>query len=82
MPATTGRTATYLLTDIEGSTRLWEADGAAMATALAAHDGLLRSSVEAAGGSVLKGTGDGLLATFDRPEWAILAALEGQRALD
>jgi len=82
MPATTGRTATYLLTDIEGSTRLWEADGAAMATALAAHDGLLRSSVEAAGGSVLKGTGDGLLATFDRPEWAIAAALEGQRALD
>jgi predicted ATPase/class 3 adenylate cyclase len=82
MPATTGRTATYLLTDIEGSTRLWEADAAAMAAALAAHDGLLRSSVEAAGGSVLKGTGDGLLATFDRPEWAIAAALEGQRALD
>jgi predicted ATPase/class 3 adenylate cyclase len=82
MPATTGRTATYLLTDIEGSTRLWEADGPAMATALAAHDGLLRASVEAAGGSVLKGTGDGLLATFDRPEWAIAAALEGQRALD
>jgi predicted ATPase/class 3 adenylate cyclase len=82
MPATTGRTATYLLTDIEGSTRLWEADAAAMAAALAAHDGLIRSSVEAAGGSVLKGTGDGLLATFDRPEWAIAAALEGQRALD
>jgi predicted ATPase/class 3 adenylate cyclase len=82
MPATTGRTATYLLTDIEGSTRLWDADREAMAVALAAHDGLLRSSVEAAGGSVLKGTGDGLLATFDRPEWAVAAALEGQRALD
>ncbi len=82
MAAPTARTATFLLTDIEGSTRLWEEDRGAMAIALEAHDAILRATVEAAGGSVVKSTGDGLLAAFDRPEWALTAALEGQRALD
>jgi predicted ATPase/class 3 adenylate cyclase len=70
------------MTDIEGSTRLWEERRAAMAVALEAHDALLRTAVEGAGGTVVKTTGDGLLAAFDRPEAAVSAALEGQRALD
>jgi predicted ATPase/class 3 adenylate cyclase len=82
MAPTTSLTATFLLSDIEGSTRLWESDREAMAVALKAHDGILRVAVEGAGGSIVKGTGDGVLAAFDRPEWALAAALEGQLALD
>ncbi len=69
------------MTDIEGSTRLWEEQRAAMDVALGAHDALLRAAVEGAGGTVFKTTGDGLLATFERPEAAVEAALAGQRAL-
>ena len=61
------RTATFLLTDIEGSTRLWQEQRVAMNVALEAHDALLRAAVEQAGGTVVKTTGDGLLAAFDRP---------------
>jgi len=82
MSPTASLTATFLLSDIEGSTRLWESDRQAMAVALEAHDGILRTAVEGAGGSIVKGTGDGVLAAFDRPEWALAAALEGQLALD
>jgi predicted ATPase/class 3 adenylate cyclase len=77
----TARTTTFLLTDIEGSTRLWEAHGDAMGAALEAHDALLTAAVEAAGGTVVKTTGDGVLAAFDKPEWALEAALGGQRDL-
>ena len=38
---------TFLFTDIEGSTRRWEADADAMRAALIAHDEVLRSSIEA-----------------------------------
>jgi predicted ATPase/class 3 adenylate cyclase len=76
------RTATFLLTDIEGSTRLWEEQRAAMSVALEAHDALLRAAVEQAGGTVVKTTGDGVLAAFDRPEAGLMAAVEAQRALE
>jgi class 3 adenylate cyclase len=75
------RTATFLMTDIAGSTRVWEEQRAAMVLALAAHDALLRSAVEEAGGTVFKTTGDGLLAAFERPGAAVRAALAGQRFL-
>jgi predicted ATPase/class 3 adenylate cyclase len=73
--------STFLITDIEGSTRLWEEHAQAMASALARHDALLRSAVEGRGGAVIKTTGDGLLAVFGDPEAAVLAALDGQHAL-
>ena len=75
------RTATFLFTDIEGSTRLWEDHREAMSGALEAHDSLLRSVVERSGGGVVKTTGDGVLAAFDRAESALAAALDGQIAL-
>ncbi len=75
------RTATFLFTDIEGSTRLWEDHRDVMSDALEAHDSLLRSAVERSGGSVVKTTGDGMLAAFDRAESAVSAALDGQIAL-
>ena len=71
-----------MFTDIEGSTRLWEEHRAAMGIALAAHDALLRAAVNEAGGTVVKTTGDGMLAAFDRAEAALTAAIAGQHALD
>ena len=51
---------TFLFTDVEGSTRRWEADADAMRAALAAHDEVLRSAIEAHGGFLFKHTGDGV----------------------
>jgi predicted ATPase/class 3 adenylate cyclase len=73
--------STFLITDIEASTRLWEEHAEAMATALAAHDHLLRGAVESSGGSVIKTTGDGLLAIFGEPLAAVSAALTAERAI-
>lgn len=75
------RTAAFLMTDIAGSTRLWEEQPEAMAVALAAHDAILREAVERAGGEMITTTGDGMLAAFDRPISAVEAGVAGQRAL-
>jgi class 3 adenylate cyclase len=79
---TSDQTSTFLFTDIEGSTRLWEEQREAMPIALEAHDSMLRAAVERSGGNVVKTTGDGLLASFDRPEAALTAAIAAQLALD
>jgi predicted ATPase/class 3 adenylate cyclase len=75
-------TATFLFTDIEGSTRLWEEQHEAMGRALELHDRLLRGAVDRSGGTVVKTTGDGMIAAFERPAAALLAAIDAQRALD
>jgi class 3 adenylate cyclase len=49
---------TFLFTDVEGSTRRWEADAEEMRVALAAHDKVLRSAIESSGGFVFSHTGD------------------------
>jgi len=72
---------TFLLTDIEGSTRLWQAHPDAMRAALAGHDALLRAAIEAAGGTAVKSTGDGVLAVFDDAAPAVRAAVDAQRRL-
>jgi len=77
----TPRTLTFLFTDIEGSTRRWEADRAAMAAALARHDALLREAIKGAGGTVFKTVGDAFCAVFADPVAALGAALAAQRAL-
>ncbi len=76
-----GTLSTFLFTDIEGSTRLWEERAGAMAGALAQHDRLLRAAIEDARGTLIKTTGDGMLAVFGDPCAAVDAALAGQRAL-
>ena len=73
-------TVTFLFTDIEGSTRLWEQHPQAMSEALARHDAILVGAVESSGGHVVKTTGDGLFAVFGRAEPA-LAAPTAQRSL-
>jgi len=72
---------TFLFTDIEGSTRLWEEDAEAMRQALARHDSLLRDVIESSGGRVFKTTGDGFCAVFPSVAPAAQAALAAQLAL-
>src|SRR5215217_6172992 len=55
---------TFLFTDVEGSTRLWEAQPRAMSVALARHDALLHAAIESAGGTVFKTVGDAFCAAF------------------
>ncbi len=74
-------TLTFLFTDIEGSTRLWDSQPGAMAPALARHDALLRQSIEAQGGRVFKTVGDAFCAAFEAASGATKAALEAQLAL-
>ena len=61
---------------------MWESDADAMRAALAVHDRLLRSVVQAHGGTVFKHTGDGVCAAFDSPRDAIEAAVAAQRQLE
>jgi class 3 adenylate cyclase len=74
-------TVTFLFTDIEGSTRLWEAAPGQMRSALASHDAIVRAAIEDHGGHVFSTGGDGFAAAFDRPDQAWDAAVEAQRAL-
>ncbi len=74
-------TVTFLFTDIEGSTRLWEQQPDAMRAALARHDALLRQVIAAHQGVLVKGTGDGLHAAFARAPDGVAAAVAAQRAL-
>ncbi|MBN1485604.1 MAG: adenylate/guanylate cyclase domain-containing protein, partial [Chloroflexia bacterium] len=74
-------TVTFLFTDIEGSTRLWEQYPEAMRIALARHDALLRQAIESHGGFVFKTIGDAFCAAFPTAPAALAAALAGQRAL-
>jgi DNA-binding SARP family transcriptional activator/Mrp family chromosome partitioning ATPase len=74
---------TFLLTDVEGSTRLWDADADAMAAALEFHDALIGTLVGRRGGRLLKekGEGDATLSVFQRASDAVACAAELQRAL-
>lgn len=74
---------TFLLTDIEGSTRLWEADNEAMGEALVRHDAIVTACVRRLNGHVVKskGEGDSVFAVFGRAKDAVTAALVLQCAL-
>jgi class 3 adenylate cyclase len=73
---------TFLFTDIEGSTRRWETDAAAMRAALMAHDEVLRTEIENHDGYLFSHTGDGVVAAFNSPKSAVDAAIAAQRALE
>jgi predicted ATPase len=72
---------TFLFTDVEGSTRRWEADADAMRAALAAHDEALRTAIEAHDGFLFSHSGDGFVAAFASPMSAVNAAIDAQREL-
>jgi predicted ATPase/class 3 adenylate cyclase len=74
-------TVTFLFTDIEGSTRLWEQHPQAMAGALARHDAIMRQAIRAADGVVYKVIGDAFQVAFPTAPMACAAALAAQRGL-
>ena len=74
-------TVTFLFTDLQGSTRLWEEYPGAMKAALACHDALLREVIAAHHGSIVKMTGDGAHAVFGSAHDALDAAVAAQLAL-
>jgi predicted ATPase len=75
-------TVTFLFTDVEGSTRLWERAAGVMARALARHDELLRYAFDRHGGHVFATGGDGFAVAFSKCSDAIAAAVDAQRALE
>jgi predicted ATPase/class 3 adenylate cyclase len=74
-------TVTFLFTDIEGSTQLWEKYPEAMKSALARHDALLRGICKAHHGHVFKTVGDAFCVAFTNALEAVNAAIESQSAL-
>ena len=81
MPELPRGTVTFLFTDIEGSTALWERDRSAMATAVDRHIAALRQAIESHRGVLYKVVGDATQAAFGSAPEALAAALSGQRAL-
>ncbi|MEY2568887.1 MAG: hypothetical protein QOE35_3416 [Actinomycetota bacterium] len=82
MPIPTG-TVTFLLTDVEGSSRLWEGDDGTVGPAVARHYEILDAAITAHAGTrpLEQGEGDSVVAAFARPSDALAAALAAQRAL-
>jgi class 3 adenylate cyclase len=74
-------TVTFLFTDLEGSTRRWEAHPEQMRDALARHDAIVRGAVESHGGVVFSTMGDGLAAVFASARDAVRAVLAAQQGL-
>jgi predicted ATPase/class 3 adenylate cyclase len=74
-------TVTFLFTDIEGSTRLWQLDESAMRAAVRRHDELLRAAIGEEGGTVFSTMGDGIAAAFPSANAALRAAIAAQERL-
>lgn len=74
-------TVTFLLTDLEGSTRLWEQDPEAMKAAMVRHDELLEKAIVDSNGFVFARMGDGMAAAFASAADAVAAAATFKRTL-
>ncbi len=77
----TSAVTTFLFTDIESSSLLWEKHPEQMGKALARHDRILRDAVARHHGVVVKSTGDGMHAAFEDPRDALAATIDLQAAL-
>ncbi len=71
---TSSATSTFLFTDVEGSTRWWALDVAAMSASLIVHDGVLREAIESNGGYVFTTAGDSFAAAFGSAASGLAAA--------
>ena len=72
---------TFLFTDVEGSTRLWEQFPTAMKQALERHDAILTGAIRGSNGEIVKATGDGMMAVFGSAIGALNASIAAQHAL-
>ncbi|MGH3089023.1 MAG: protein kinase domain-containing protein, partial [Rubrobacteraceae bacterium] len=79
-PPPTGA-VTFLFTDIEGSTALWQNHPSQMRVSCARHDDIMRVAIESRGGHVFSTGGDAFCAAFASPRQALEATLEAQRNL-
>src|SRR6266704_3388478 len=79
--ATSTYTLTFLFTDIEGSTPLWDTRPAAMSAATDRHNALLREAITRHGGNTFRVVGDAFCAAFSDATSAVTAAVDAQRAL-
>jgi class 3 adenylate cyclase len=80
-PPAAGAFRTILFTDVEGSTALTERVGDAKAReVLRAHERIVRDALESHGGSQIKHTGDGIMASFPSATWAVESAIAIQKA--
>ena len=80
-PAAEGGMVTILFTDMEGSTSLTQRLGDAKAQeVLRTHNGIVREALKAHGGSEIKHTGDGIMASFASASKALECAIAMQRA--
>ena len=75
-------TVTFLFTDIEGSTRLWQEQPEAMSIAHTHHDAILRAAIESNHGYVFQIVGDSFSAAFHNAVDGLRAVLAAQRALE
>src|ERR1700731_53697 len=75
------RERTILTTDIVGSTGLLRRFPNDMMGAMDLHDQILHTSIRRHSGDPFRSTGDGVLAAFDRPVDAVMAAIEAQREM-
>jgi len=75
-------TVTFFFSDVEGSTRLWQAHPDDMGTALRRHDEILRTSIESNDGYVFSLAGDQFVAAFHRVPDALAAAKAVQQAVE
>jgi len=75
-------TVTFLFTDIQGSSRLWEQHPVQMTAAIARHDELLHAAVTEHDGVVFATAGDGIAVAFRTPTDAVAAARSIRTALD
>lgn len=74
-------TVTFLFTDVEGSTRRWDAHTTEMQFAMARHDSLVETAITTHGGSVFTTAGDAFCAAFSSPREAVTAAVAAQLSL-
>jgi predicted ATPase/class 3 adenylate cyclase len=79
-----GAVVVFMLTDLEGSTRAWEGNPAAMRQAMSQHDAILSTAIGRHGGSQVEAgrEGDSVLAAFKNAPSAAAAALEIQREIE
>ena len=74
-------TVTFVFTDVEGSSALWERFPDAMRQAMELHDRLIKRAVRANRGVIFKTMGDGVACAFEDPADALTSTVELQRAL-
>ncbi|HEY3238559.1 MAG TPA: LuxR family transcriptional regulator, partial [Acidimicrobiia bacterium] len=74
---------TFLLTDVEASTKAWQSDSSVAAPAIARQEEILAAAIDAHGGfrPMEQGEGDSVVAAFTRASDAVAAAVDAQLAL-